>query len=723
LTPARRTEPDRADEPTLFDPPRNCGAVAHANRMAVLVDAEAYFREFAAAAEQAVRTIFILGWDFDSRTPLCQPPRAGLPGHLGEFLNALVRRRRSLRIYILNWDYPLLFATDRETRPLYGLNWTPARHVRLRYDNTQPVGASHHQKIVVVDDAIAFAGGLDLASRRWDTCDHAAHDERRQVDGKPYPPFHDVMMAVDDEAARALGRIARERWRNATGETIPGVIPPYLDSERWPADVEPRFEDVHVAISRTLPATSVTEETREIEALYVDMIARAQRSIYIENQYFTSDRVGTALAERLAAPDAPEIVLVTRLLSHGWLEEKTMTVLRTRLVDKVRGADRGGRFEAYYPHVPELADGTCVDVHSKLMIVDDEWLRVGSANLSNRSMGLDTECDLTLEAGGRDEVARGIASVRDELLAEHLGVGPDVVRARIAAEGSLHGAIRALRCDGRSLRVLETTTQPADLALDLATVADPERPVSLDQMVSDFDPELGTHRRPAWPWIVLFGIVALLLAAVWRYTPVADWLTPARIQAAARAARGTWWLPVALVAAYAFGGFLMFPRPLVTLFAVMAFGPLLGATYAIVGIVAATLVAYGAGRLLPRDAIRRLAGDRLNTLSKTLHRGGLPAVVAVSIVPTAPFVVVGMVAGAVHVRLWHYVLGSLVGHLPGVVTATVFGDQLMRALDDPSTVSYLLVAVVLVLVVVGMALVRRGFRSPRGAPGAAGART
>lgn len=717
---AARDTPDSSGTRSLFDPPRNCGAVVNAGRAAVLIDAEAYFRRFAQAAEQAERTIIILGWDFDSRTPLCQPPEQGMPGHLGDFLNALARRKRRLRIHVLNWDYPLLFATDRETRPLYGLSWKPARHVRLRYDNTQPVGGSHHQKIVVIDDAIAFNGGLDLASRRWDTCDHKACDERRTVDGKPYPPFHDVMLAVDGEAARALGRVARERWRNATGETIPGVLPPY-EADRWPADLEPTFRDVTVALARTVPPTPVTTEVREIEALYVDMIARARRSIYIENQYFTSDRVGTALAARLAEPDPPEIVLVTRLLSHGWLEENTMTVLRKRLVKLVRDADRGGRFEAYYPHVPNLADGTCVDVHAKLIVVDDEWLRVGSANLSNRSMGLDTECDLVVEAHGRADVAEAIAGVRTRLLAEHLGVEPDAVGAAIvAAGGSLHDAIRQLRCDGRSLRVLEADEAPAGIALDLATVADPERPVAVDLMVQEFAPDLSSPRRPAWRVLAAVAALALLLALAWRYTPLADLLTAERITAAARASHDLAWLPFAIVAVYAFGGFVMFPRPLVTLFAVMAYGPVLGGLLALVGIVAATIVAYSAGRALPRDTIRRVAGDRLNTISQLLRRGGLLAVLGVSIVPTAPFVVVGIIAGAVRVRPWQYILGSVIGHAPGVLAATVFGHQLMTALRNPGEVSYALIAGAVATFAVVVGLARRWFRRHGGVDAAAG---
>src|SRR5690606_4236583 len=109
--------------------------------------------------------------------------------------------------------------------------------------------------------------------------------------------------------------------------------------------------------------------------------------------------------KRLAERDGPEIVLVLRLLSHGWLEEHTMHVLRSRLIQRLRKADRHGRFHVYYPHVPGLKPHCCLDVHSKLMVVDERILRIGSANLCNRSMSLDTECDVALEARARPQVA------------------------------------------------------------------------------------------------------------------------------------------------------------------------------------------------------------------------------------------------------------------------------------------------------------------------------
>src|SRR5688572_23991202 len=418
---AQRREALPAEAPpgpdSILRPGYNAFAVARAERVALLIDAEAYFRAFYQAALRAKRSITILGWDFNSQTQLHFDPvhAGGPPALLGDFLNYVVRRRRGLHVNVLNWDYPMVFGADREFPPLYGFGWKPSRRVHLRYDDTHPVAGSQHQKIVIIDDAVAFSGGIDLTVRRWDSNDHTPDDPRRMAYGKPYPPFHDLMVAVDGEAARALAGIARERWRLATGRKLKPVV---ADHDPWPSALEPDLRGIEVGVARTMPPRGEVPAVKEIERLYLDMIASARRHIYIENQYFTAPRIAAALEKRLAEPDGPEIVLVLRLLSHGWLEEHTMHVLRTRLIQRLKQADRYGRFYVYYPHIPGLAESCCLDVHSKCMIVDDRQLRIGSANLCNRSMGMDTECDVLVESRGQPAVAVAVHSFRDRLIAE-----------------------------------------------------------------------------------------------------------------------------------------------------------------------------------------------------------------------------------------------------------------------------------------------------------------
>jgi uncharacterized membrane protein YdjX (TVP38/TMEM64 family) len=136
----------------------------------------------------------------------------------------------------------------------------------------------------------------------------------------------------------------------------------------------------------------------------------------------------------------------------------------------------------------------------------------------------------------------------------------------------------------------------------------------------------------------------------------------------------------------------MFPRPLITLAAVVAYGPYRGFAFAMTGVLIAAAATYVAGRLFRRDTVRRIAGERLNRITHALREHGLLAVTALRLVPIAPFIVEGVVAGAIRIKLWHFLLGTFIGMLPGVLGATVFADQLEAALEDPGKINWWVVA-------------------------------
>jgi len=459
---------------SLFKPGRNCYRTARAQRASLLVDGEAYFRAFAQAALCATRCIAIVGWDFHSKTRLhlSQP---GVPDLLGDFLNFLAQRNPRLRIFVLTWDAPPGFGRGREPPVGTSGGWQPHSGITVHYDSSCPLGGALHQKVVVIDGRLAFCGGTDLTVSRWDTPEHTWADQQRTNVGEadPYGPVHDVMLAVDSGAARALHSLVSNRWLIATGRKLPVI---QATADPWPASLTVMFCDVEVALARTAPVGVERHAVKEIETLYLDMIAAAQRYIYIENQYFTAKGLGEALAARLAEPHGPEVVVVSRLDSSGWLEAPTMEALRTVLLHRLRDADPYGRFSAWYPDGPGQP---CCEVHSKLMIVDDEWLRVGSANFANRSMGLDTECDLVIEAGSAASVRVAIAAARNALLAEHLGVGLHEVREALALTRSVGAAVRALsNRSGRTLRRFEQLDEPSAAVLAVAKgIVDPDRPL------------------------------------------------------------------------------------------------------------------------------------------------------------------------------------------------------------------------------------------------------
>jgi phospholipase D1/2 len=684
---------------TIFRTGVNCWRIAHADRVAMLVDGETYFRALFDSICLAQRSILICGWDFHSRTQLLSDDEDshGWSRELGELLNELTRKRRTLQVYVLGWDYPMIFGLDREWPSIIGTGWKPRRRVHLRYDNTHPVGGSHHQKLVVIDDSIAFCGGIDLTCKRWDTCSHSASDVRRAAGGVPYPPFHDMMYAVDGEAARALGELVRSRWLKATGEPVRSLP---MAGRLWPSSVKPQITNARIAVSRTMPATESERGIHEVETLYLDMVNAAKRCIYIENQYFTANKVGDALAARLTEVDGPEVILVLRRLSHGWLEELTMQTLRTRLIQKLRAVDRFNRLRVFYPHIEGLQEGTCIDVHAKLMIVDEDWLRIGSANLANRSMGLDSECDLTVEAGGDARKRQAIQRFRAELLAEHLGQETDTVLDAIDQQGAVRWAIETLQGGERTLVSLEPLPEVSEAVLGVVGVADPEKPVAMQDLVGMLSgkEESGKDRGALWRALAV-GALCITLAALWQVTPLKKFADPQWITHWAQDFGARWWAPIALTAIYVPASLVMFPRPLLTMLGVISFGPVIAFTCAMTGMLLSAYGTYLAGTQFDRRTVRKVAGKKLARIARVLRERGLVAITALRLVPIAPYAVEGIIAGAIRLRLRDFMLGTGIGIFPGVFAATLFGDQLHAALQDPAAMNYwLLAGVVLTLI-------------------------
>jgi uncharacterized membrane protein YdjX (TVP38/TMEM64 family)/phosphatidylserine/phosphatidylglycerophosphate/cardiolipin synthase-like enzyme len=642
----------------------------------------------------------------------------GLPEPLGEFLDALVKARRRLRAYVLTWDFAMLYVVEREWMPLYKLDLRTHRRLSFRLDACHPVGGSHHQKIIVVDDSVAFVSGFDLTRSRWDSCAHACGDPRRRNPfNLAYGPFHDVGAVVEGDCARALGELARERWTRATGRH-PRTPMQSPSPGHWPEATPPDVAGVEVAIARTEPRFESFAGAGEIRQLHLDAIAAARRYVYAENQYFTSRTIADALAARLAEPGGPEIAIVSPRTQSGWLEVSTMGVLRGRIDRELRAADHELRYRLLCPRLDWLdPDKGCLNVHSKVLVVDDAFVTIGSANLSNRSMGLDTECNLALESHGDPRLAEAIAGLRARLLAEHLGTAAQTLNAAIAAHGSLLHAIDALhKPHGRTL---EPVVAPLDATLDALvpdhTVLDPERPIDADALVRDLvrspDVREGARRRVT----VFAGIVLVAagLAAVWHFSPVREVLSLTQLAAFGDALRGHPLAPLAIVAAFVLAGFLFVPVTLLIGACALVFGPLAGSLYAFVGAIASAAASYGAGRLLGRDAVRRLAGSALNRISQRLGRRGLIAVTLVRLVPLAPFTVVNAVAGASHIGWRDFLVGTALGLLPGLVVTAAFVDRALAAARHPGPGTFALLAAVAAVAVAAVRWIRRRLAPPR----------
>jgi phosphatidylserine/phosphatidylglycerophosphate/cardiolipin synthase-like enzyme/uncharacterized membrane protein YdjX (TVP38/TMEM64 family) len=701
-------------------PGQNCWRIARADRAAFLVDADPYFAAFRYAVERARESVLIVGWDIDSRAPVGRT-QAGRPQQLLTFLNDTLARRPKLQIHALGWDFSVIYTFERERLPAYRFAWGAHPRLVFELDGAHPIGASQHQKIVVVDDTVAFAGGLDLTIRRWDTPAHLAHNpERVDPAGRPYPPIHDVQVMVEGEAAAALGDLVRARWRVATGKDIarPGGPAP---SDLWPPDLAPDAREAPLGIARTLAPRSPREGSggaREVLELTLAAIASARRSIYLESQYLTSAAVGAALAHRLSESDGPEILAVLPRQENGWLEQSSMGILRTKLLGRLVESDRHGRLRLAYPTVPGLGEG-CINVHSKVLVVDESLARVGSANLSNRSMGLDSECDLVLDAELDGRLSAAIAGLRNRLLAEHLGTTPAAVAVAIADRRSLIGAVDALAGGARTLVPLPVPAATADVAngapVDLTfldgLVCDPERPAPdllFDTVVPDgFRPPM---RRSLAGWAIVLAAVLAVVAA-WRLTPLASLLDLARLSALGEALRARPAAPAIAVGAYLVGGLVLFPITVLLAATALVFPPGTAIGVCLVGTLSGAAETYAIGRLLGRYRPGALEHPRFLRFERQLRRRGLVTIVAARMLPVGNFSLINMTAGALRVPFRDYMLGNALGVLPGILGLTVLAHRLERIVRQPHPSNLILFAALALALFMAGAWLRRRLRA------------
>jgi phospholipase D1/2 len=442
-----------------------------AEKVGFLVDAAEYYRSLVDILPQAEKRIWIIGWDFNPDIYL-DPERPDAT--LGQFLRSLVEERPSLEIRILVWAMGPIYSG--KSLSLFSENtWSDHPNIHLRFDSKHPLRGSHHQKLIAIDDRIAFLGGIDLTAGRWDDPSHAADNPLRiKPSGEAYDPVHDLQAVVTGKSAAAIGDLARRRWARATGEEFAATP---SNRDLWPANVEPALSGCQVALSLTEPGSGGRRSRKQAMRLTLDALAAARRHIYMETQYFAFFGIADCLARRLREPDGPEVVVVLTRASHGFLEKVVMGGNRDRLIRRLKRADRYGRLRVVYPVVPK-ADGSEQDVliHSKLLIIDDTFVRIGSSNLNNRSEGLDTEADIGIEAHA-DGCRTSLRDLRSRLLAEHLDTLAAKVDEVLDRTGSLIATIGELNVNPRGLRDVDVAIDGGEIEPIWGTgLVDPAKP-------------------------------------------------------------------------------------------------------------------------------------------------------------------------------------------------------------------------------------------------------
>ncbi|MBA3394868.1 MAG: phospholipase [Deltaproteobacteria bacterium] len=461
----------------------------------VLADGHDFYKALYVACLEAKRTILMAGWQFASKVELLRGDDAtdcGHPTRLVDFLADLCEARPDLDIYMLAWDASPIFTFERE--PLQRLMFQCRGHKRIHYvmDNAHPTGASHHQKLVLVDRAIAFTGGMDVCNSRWDDRDHKVDSPHRCEGKKPYAPYHDVQAYVTGDPVDVLREWFCERWERATGKPL--QLP---DVPRTEIAIEPSFDVTAptIALTRTWPRMEEppTAPIKEIYELHLRAIAAAERLIYIENQYLSCNEIGDAIERRMRGEGDRklDIVIVLPEKSAGFKERISIGIYQQRILERLGEVARetGHRLGVYYSCDCGKRGEVPVFIHAKVLAVDDRFLLVSSANTSNRSMGFDTELGLAWEAPTPTDSLR---AARLELLAEHAGVPRAEADARFGEPEGLVARLDDLaRAKSHKLRIHRRNVDEKPgwllrkLLPDGQTPFDPDDPKSFEEAMPE----------------------------------------------------------------------------------------------------------------------------------------------------------------------------------------------------------------------------------------------
>jgi len=234
----------------------------------------------------------------------------------------------------------------------------------------------------------------------------------------------------------------------------------------------------------------------------------------------------------------------------------------------------------------------------------------------------------------------------------------------------------------------QATTDALAETLSVNEIVDPERPVTMDRLLDCFDinPD-SLHdevriKRKAW-WFAIFIALTLGLAILWRWSPLGEWLTLDNLMAMTDAIRESSISTLLVLVIYVIGSCLMVPVTLLTVATALSFGPYTGFALAFSGSLLGGLAGYLLGRWLGRDVVQKLAGEKVNRLSRKLARRGWLTVAIVRMIPIAPFTIVNMVAGSSHISTRSFLMGTAIGMGPGILAIMLFEGALEQAIREP----------------------------------------
>jgi phosphatidylserine/phosphatidylglycerophosphate/cardiolipin synthase-like enzyme len=348
------------------------------NRVDVLVDGANYLPAVAEAIAGAKSHVHLLGWCF---SPELNLTREEEPLILRNLLSDLARR---VDVRLLVWEgAPVaVFRPTKKDVESYMKVFTRNTKIQAETDSCVRFKYSHHEKIVVVDDEVAFVGGIDLTLDGGDPFDTPQHPSRGVIG------WHDAAVRIEGPAVTDVANHFRLRWRGHGDERLPEPDP------------QPEKGDVQLQLVRTVPERVYTALPRgefSIFESYTRALRSAEKLIYLENQFLWSPEIVTIIADKLRDPPSEDFRVLTLLPARP---NDGADVSRGAVSALIDADDGNERFLActIYARTGPLRD--LVYVHAKIGIIDDRWLTIGSANLNERSMFNDSEVNVvTLDEG------------------------------------------------------------------------------------------------------------------------------------------------------------------------------------------------------------------------------------------------------------------------------------------------------------------------------------
>ena len=551
---------------------------------------------------------------------------------------------------------------------------------------------------------------MDVALHRWDTREHLIDEPGRIGPDGEYGPFHDVQMVSCGPVVEHLAELARWRWNRLSDTAIdtPEAMPDHGNErpETWPQGVSSCFENVPLAIARTLPEMDDVESVQEVQHMLLDLIGQAERFIYIENQFTTREEIARALNKQLKAKPDLEVLIVSSYDPKGLFETEAFWASRLAFKDIVEDGIDTDRIKMTYSSIRDQQGRLAYKrIHSKVMTIDDRYLVIGSSNLSNRSMTLDTEVDVVM-FGDTDSNRKCIAFTRDDLIAEHTGRDIETTESIMGGNHIVNELMNNQIAHGYVLtEINDEEFTEASKANIFRTISDPEEP--LIPPVKRLGGKLTAITNPRRRTIMItVGLAALacIVGLLLFISNTVPWLDGDRISAFLEESRGTYFaLPTALLV-YLVGGLLFFPVTVLSLAVAAIFGPIWGPIYGIFGALLSAGTTFLLGKGLGNAGLRKLAGPKVEAVDEKLANTGIVGVATIRMLPIAPFSLVNLVAGISSISLVQFLIGTFLGMFPQMIAKGLVGDSIMQIFKQPSaeTVTYLVIGLVVwVAMIVG----------------------